>query len=289
MKSSKFGGVITALATPFDGGDVDYGSLKKLVRAQLDQGVNGFVVNGTTAESPTLARDEVKQIFDLVKAESAGQVPLIVGTGSNSTAKTVEFTREAGKWGADAVLVVVPYYNKPPQRGLLAHFKEVAKASLVPVITYNVPSRTVAGLEAATVGELSRVDNIVGIKEATGNMQLLEEIKTVSAKNFVLLSGDDGTCVDFCAKGGHGVISVSSHIIAKDMAAHIEGKTDLEYKNKFKDFMRLLYVEANPIPLKMALHWMGIFATPDMRLPLTYLDEKFHKEFKACLQNLGLI
>lgn len=294
-EKTNFGGVITALCTPFEGGEVDYDSLKKLIKFQMDQGVNGFVVNGTTAESPTLTRREVWEIFDFVKSEVGGQIPLIVGTGSNSTAQTVEFTREVGKWGADAVLVVVPYYNKPPQRGLLAHFKEVAKASLVPVITYNVPSRTVAGFEPETVGFLSRVDNIVGIKEATGNMDLLRRIKDVSSQKFTLLSGDDGTCVDFCAKGGQGVISVSSHIIGKDMAAFMEralagdAQADAEYKTKYAEFMKHLYIEANPIPLKMALHWMGIIQTPDMRLPLTYLDEKFHKEFKTCLTNLGLM
>lgn len=295
MSKNNFSGVITALVTPFAGGEVDYDSLGKLLKHQMDQGVNGFVVNGTTAESPTLSRHEVWEIFEFVRGETGGQVPLIVGTGSNSTAQTVEFTREVGKWGADAVLVVVPYYNKPPQRGLQAHFKEVAKASLVPVITYNVPSRTVAGLEAETIGDLSRVDNIVGIKEATGNMDLLRRIRDVSTKTFTLLSGDDGTCVEFCAQGGHGVISVSSHIIAKDMARFMDraksgdASADAEYKAKYAEFMRHLYIEANPIPVKMALHWMGLLATPDLRLPLTYLDEKFHKDFKECLKNLELI
>lgn len=294
-EKTKLGGVITALVTPFQGGEVDYDSLGRLLKHQMDLGVNGFVINGTTAESPTLTRREVWEIFDFVKTELAGQVPLIVGTGSNSTAQTVEFTREVGKWGADAVLVVVPYYNKPPQRGLLTHFKEVAKASHVPVITYNVPSRTVTSLEAETIGFLSRVDNIAGIKEASGSMDLLRRIRDVSAKSFTLLSGDDGSCVEFCGKGGDGVISVSSHIIAKDMAQFMERASagdlsaDAEYKNKYGEFMKHLYIEANPIPVKMALYWMGILATPEMRLPLASLDEKFHKDFKQCLKNLALI
>ncbi len=290
---NKFGGVITALVTPFQDGEVDYDSLKKLLTFQLDQGIGGFVVNGTTGESPTLSRREVWEIFDFVKAEVGGQVPIIVGTGFNSTAQTVEFTLEVGKWGADAVLVVVPYYNKPPQRGLLTHFKEVAKISRVPVITYNVPSRTVATLEPETIGFLSRVENIAGIKEASGNMDVLRRVKDVSAPSFVLLSGDDGTYVDFCAKGGHGVISVSSHLIGKDMKDFLQRAGDAdaatEYKAKYAELMKYLYIEANPIPVKMALHWMGILATPDLRLPLTYLDEKFHKDFKACLENLGLL
>jgi 4-hydroxy-tetrahydrodipicolinate synthase len=292
---NKFGGVITALVTPFQDGEVDFDSLGKLLKFQLDQGVNGFVVNGTTAESPTLSRREVWEIFEFVKSESGGQAKLIVGTGSNSTAQTIEFTREAGKWGADAALVVVPYYNKPPQRGMLAHYKEVAKASLIPVIAYNVPSRTVAALDPETVGYLSRVDNIAGIKDATGSMDVLRRIRDVSAKSFALLSGDDGTCVDFCAKGGHGVIGVASHIIGRDMGQFMERaqagdlNADAEYQQKYAEFFKHLYIEANPIPVKMALYWMGLIATPDLRLPLVPLEEKFHKDFKACLKNLALI
>lgn len=294
-KETNFTGVITALVTPFQNHEVDFTSLKKLVKAQLDQGVQGFVVNGTTAESPTLSEREVKTIFEFVKSETAGQVPLIVGTGSNSTVKTCEASRHASSWGADAVLTVVPYYNKPPQRGLLSHFQEVAKAAEVPVILYNVPSRTVSGLEAATVGELSRDKNIVGIKEATGNMDLLESMQEASSKDFIFLSGDDGTCVDFCARGGHGVISVSSHLIAKDMSQYMERaklgdqSSSGEYQTKYNDFMKWLYIESNPIPVKMALYWSGIIASPEMRLPLVQLDSKHHQGFKECLKNLALL
>lgn len=294
-RPNDFTGIITALITPFKAGKVDTKSLKKLVQAQLEDGVQGFVVNGTTAESPTLTEKEVKSIFDLVRGEVAGQVPVIVGTGSNSTLRTVEFSKEVSKWKADAVLVVVPYYNKPPQRGIIAHYREVAKASSLPVILYNVPSRTVAALEPATVGELSKSDSIIGIKEASGNMITLKEIQAKSRKNFILLSGDDGTFVDFCEKGGHGVISVSSHIIAPDMRVFMDRavardkEADAEFKAKYKEFMRLLYIEANPIPVKMALHWMGLIESPELRLPLTSLDEKFHKEFKTCLKNLKLL
>jgi len=293
--SDKLTGVITALVTPFEKGEIDFASLKRLIKMQLDQGIQGFVVNGTTAESPALSKAEVRQLFDFVKSEVAGQVPLIVGTGSNSTAGTAEFTREAGGWKPDAVLVVVPYYNKPPQRGLLAHFREAAKASPVPVILYNVPSRTVAGFEPETIVELSRDEKIVGIKEATGNMELLGRIQAQAAREFILLSGDDGSCVEFCARGGHGVISVSSHIIGQDMLRFIQRAQDKdqnsasEYQSKYADFMKWLYIEANPIPVKMALHWMGVLSSPELRLPLVALDEKFHKEFKECLKKLALL
>lgn len=295
MSKNRFAGVITALVTPFDNGEVDFNSLGKLVKHQLDQGVDGFVVNGTTGESPNLARREVWEIFEFVKTESGGQVPIIVGTGSNSTAQAIEFTREVGKWGADAALVVVPYYNKPPQRGLLAHYREIAKASLVPVIAYNVPSRTVTSLEAQTVGYLSHVDQIVGLKEASGDMDMLGRIKEVAPPNFSLLSGDDGTCVDFCAKGGHGVIAVASHVIGKEMKQYIQraadgdAQADGEYRNRYAEFMKWLYVESNPIGVKMVLHWMGILATPELRLPLIHLDDKFHKDFKQCLEKLAII
>lgn len=296
MSDNDFSGVITALVTPFKKGEVDFDSLKKLLRRQLEDGVHGVVVNGTTAESPTLTKEEVKKIFEFVRGEIAGQVPVIVGTGSNSTAATAAFSREVAGWGADALLVVVPYYNKPPQRGLIAHFQEVAKAAGgKPVILYNVPSRTVAGFEPETIGQLAKTSNIVGIKEATGNMDLLAKIRAQVDDEFLLLSGDDGTFVDFCSRGGHGTISVSSHVIAKDMThfmdrAHEGDKTaDQEYKSKYAEFMKYLYIEANPIPVKMVLHWMGILSSPEMRLPLVQLDEKFHKDFKACLKNLNLL
>ncbi len=294
-RPNDFTGLITALVTPFKDGELDMKSLKKLIQAQLEDGIQGFVVNGTTGESPTLTDKEVKKLFDFTRSEVAGQVPVIVGTGANSTKRTAEFSKEAGKWNADAVLVVVPYYNKPPQRGLVAHFKEVAKAAGVPVILYNVPSRTVAGLEPETIADLSKSDSVIGIKEATGNLQLLAQIQAKSRKNFILLSGDDNSCIDFCEQGGHGVISVSSHIIGKDMRAFLDRavahdkKAGAEFKTKYAEFMRLLYIEANPIPVKMALYWMGILASPELRLPLVSLDQKFHKDFKACLKNLKLI
>lgn len=295
MSAKNIKGVITALITPFKKGAVDVPSFKKLIKYQLDQGIHGFVVNGTTAESPTLTKDEVKQLFDIAKSEVAGQVPLIVGTGSNSTAATAEFTREVGSWDADAVLVVVPYYNKPPQRGLAEHFKTVAQASTLPVILYNVPGRTITSLEPQTIGDIAKTKNVIGIKEATGNMELLEKIKTKVNSNFTLLSGDDGTFVDFCARGGHGTIAVASHFIGKDMISFMERaqagdkKSVSEYADKYTELMKHLYIEANPIPVKAVMHWLGVIETPEMRLPLVPLDEKFHKDFKACLKKLNLL
>ncbi len=284
---TKFTGVITALATPFKEGQVDKNSFVRLIKSQLDQGVDGFVINGTTGESPTLTWNEVEDLFNLAKNEVAGQVPLIIGTGSNNTQNACELSARASRLQADAVLSVVPYYNRPPQRGLLRHFQAVAEASSVPVILYNVPSRTVAGLEAETIAELARNKNIVGIKEATGNMDLLAKIKSLVSEEFILLSGDDASSVEFCRLGGHGVISVSSHIIGAEMKEHIAARSSADYQKKYAEFFRLLYIEANPIPLKMALHWMGIFNSPELRPPLVALDERYHKDFRTCLAAIG--
>lgn len=291
MSKSKIRGVITALLTPFKNGEVDTKSFVNLLKHQLDAGVEGFVINGTTGESPTLARAEVATLFEIAKAETGGSVPLIVGTGSNSTAATVEFSREVSGWQPDALLVVVPYYNKPPQRGMLAHFQAVARESSAPVLLYNVPGRTVANLEPQTVVQLSHEKNILGIKDATGDMNVCDQIKAAVSSEFVLLSGDDGTCVDFCARGGHGVISVSSHIIGAEMRECLRDPkgSAAAYKSRYAEFMKLLYIEANPIPVKMALYLMGVIETPEMRLPLTALDEKYHKDFTTCLKNLGKI
>lgn len=286
----KIEGVITALATPFNkSGEICKKSFKRLLKDQMDQKVDGVVVNGTTGESPTLSLEEVKTLYRLAKSETDGEIPVIVGTGLNSTSKTVEFSKRVSAWKPDALLVVVPYYNKPPQRGLVAHFSAVAKASKAPILLYNVPSRTVAGLEAASISELACHKNVIGIKEATGNMEFLAQIQKHVPKDFILLSGDDASCVDFCSRGGHGVISVSSHIIGKEMAEHIRNRAVAAYSSRYADLMKNLYIEANPIPLKAALFWMKIFTSPGLRLPLVSLDERYHADFKKCLKALGKI
>lgn len=289
MSGNKVKGVITALVTPFKQGQVDITSFERLVKHQLDQGIRGFVVNGTTGESPTLKLDEIKRLFDCARSVSAGQATLIVGTGSNSTSKTIEMSQTIAAWKPDALLTVVPYYNKPPQRGLVAHFTAIANSVDVPIILYNVPSRTVANMESSTVGVLSQHQNIIGIKDATGDMKVLSALTKSVSPGFTLLSGDDGSCVDFAAMGGHGVISVSSHIIGKEMSqALVEPQQSANsYREKYAEFMRLLYIEANPIPVKAALHWMGIIDSPELRLPLVELDPKYHKEFQQCLKVLG--
>ena len=294
MSPFQFKGIITALATPFHRGALDTSSFKKLIEHQLNNGVQGFVVGGTTGESPTLSASELRDLVKIAQSEVGKKIPIIVGTGSNSTHETIENTQAAAALGADAALVVVPYYNKPPQRGLVEHFKAVRAASPIPIILYNVPGRTVAALSPESVAELSQVEGIVGIKEAAGDMQIAKQMMDAAKKNFIFLSGDDGTFLDFAELGGHGVISVSSHVIPKAMRELFEDlkrgdkKAKAEYK-RYDRLMKLLFIEANPIPVKMALHHMGIFNSPELRLPLVRLEEKLSKELYNELKELKII
>lgn len=288
-------GVFTALVTPFQNGKVDFESLDRLLDQQLKGGVDGFVVNGTTAESPVLKDSERKEIIDFVKKKSAGRVKIILGTGSNDTAKTVEETARAKSWGADAVLVVVPYYNKPPQRGLVQHFKTVAAATDLPVILYNVPGRTITALSLESIRELSKVKNVIGIKEASGNIEFAKQIREACGPDFVLLSGDDGTYYDFLNAGGEGVISVASHTLPAEFVRWTRAKADGtlgKYADEFKKLrpsMDALFVEANPIPVKKALQLMGLLKTAEMRLPLVEMDEALVPALKGELVRCGLL
>ncbi|HEX4925460.1 MAG TPA: 4-hydroxy-tetrahydrodipicolinate synthase [Bdellovibrionales bacterium] len=291
MKS--FDGVFTALITPFSGGEIDFDSLKRLVRFQLDNKINGFVISGTTAESPVLTDREREKIFSFVKSEVAGQVPLIVGTGTNSTQSTIEFSREAEKWGADALLTVTPYYNKPPQRGLVEHFKAVAKAVSVPVILYNVPSRTITSLSLDTIKTLSEADNIIGIKEASGDVEFGRSIYQKCGSNFLITSGDDGTWLQLCSVGGRGTISVLSHLIPGRMVEQLEQLRRrepgvMQEAEKYNDLIKLLFIEANPIPVKAALKMMGIIKSEELRLPLVPLAAEYREPLKRALERLEI-
>lgn len=287
-------GVLTALVTPFKNGEVDYASLKQLIRFQMDGGINGLVISGTTAESPTLTDQEKKAIFEFVKSETGGQVPLVMGTGTNSTADTIEATRAAAALKADAALVVVPYYNKPPQRGLFQHYQKVAECSDVPVILYNVPGRTITRLELDTISELSRLPNVVGIKEATGDVEFGRQVIESSSRDFLVTSGDDGTFIDLIKVGGKGVISVASHILPKEFTGWCKRARSGEAgpREEFEKYAELnsyLYVEANPIPIKAALYLMGLIASPELRLPMVALAEPYMAELKNKMTAVGLL
>lgn len=293
MKSLK--GTFTALVTPFKAGKVDYASLEKLVKHQLTGGIDGFVINGTTGESPTLTSTEKAEVFKVVRALCSPGTPLIMGTGSNNTAQTIEDSRRAEDLGADAILVVVPYYNKPPQRGLYEHFRAVATSVKIPTILYNVPGRTITSLATQTIRDLSKVSGIVGIKDATGNIETAQETISTCGRDFIMLSGDDGTYVEFLGVGGHGVISVASLVIPSQMvqwkkwvqAGQLDkARADIE---KYNDLINLLFIEANPIPVKKALQLMGVIESAELRLPLAELTPAHADKLQAEMKKVGLL
>jgi 4-hydroxy-tetrahydrodipicolinate synthase len=276
----KLKGVFTALVTPFHHGEVDYNSLESLVKHQLNDGVQGFVVHGTTGESPTVTSEEKEKIFSFIRKLVPKGFPLIVGTGTNSTAETIKNSKLAESWGADALLVVVPYYNKPPQKGLFEHFMSVANAVNIPILLYNVPGRTITALELETIKKLSKHPHIVGIKEASGNLDFGAAIRRECGNEFILLSGDDGTYDDFM-KFGDGVISVASHIIPKAFL----NKTATRHLG----LINKLFCETNPIPVKMALQKRGIIQSAECRLPLVTMSESNTKGLVEILKKEGLL
>lgn len=291
---SDFVNTISALPVPFSDGEIDAASFARLIRHQLDNGVTGLVINGTTGESPTVSDREGQRLFEIARAESGGRAKLIVGTGTNATSTTIEKTTQAEKWGADAALVVVPYYNKPPQRGLAAHFSAVARATDLPILIYNVPSRTGVAIDPTTVVGLALEKNITGIKDASADLSQLEELKKIRKTSFWLLSGDDTTGVEFCLRGGHGIISVISNLIPKPLseliaAARAGRREAVDHYRKFDDLLRWLYAESNPIPLKWALKEMGIFRSAEMRLPLVEYSAEKVEGFRKCLRTLDLV
>jgi 4-hydroxy-tetrahydrodipicolinate synthase len=276
----ELGRLITAMVTPFDDkGEVDYEQAKRLALALLNSGSDGVLVVGTTGESPTLVRAEELRLFSEVKSAAGERGAIIAGTGSNSTAEALETTKEAERIGVDACLLVVPYYNKPTQEGLYQHFKTIAESTSLPCILYNVPSRTVTSLSAETVIKLSQIDNIIGVKEASGNLDQIAKIISGTKGDFLVWSGNDSDTLPILALGGYGVISVASHLVGKQIKEMINcattGKID-EAANIHRQLLPLvnaLFIVSNPIPVKYALNYIG-FRVGKPRLPLTEPDEK---------------
>ena len=292
-------GAITALATPMKvDGSLDFLSLEKLIEFQISEGINALVAVGTTGESATVDVKEHLEIIDFFIKISNGRVPIIAGTGANSTKEAIELTEEARVLGADAALLVSPYYNKPTQEGLFQHFSEIADAVDLPQIIYNVPSRTASNIEVDTVERLCSNKNIIGIKDATGDLNIFEDLKRqcsfeINSGNFAIYSGDDETSFDLISRGGHGTISVTSNILPKLVsemyeAAKNNSQSGDEINKKLSKINKLLFLESNPIPVKFALNLMGII-DKGIRLPLTWLDEKFHQDIQNELNNLELI
>ena len=287
----KLGRLITAMVTPFDEkGEVDYEQAKKLALALLDSGSDGVLVVGTTGESPTLIRQEEYRLFTEVKAAVGGRGAVIAGTGSNSTAEALETTKEAERIGVDACLLVVPYYNKPTQEGLYQHFKTVAESTSLPCIMYNVPSRTVTNLSADTVIRLSQIDNIIGVKEASGNLEQIAKIISGTREDFIVWSGNDSDTFPLMAIGGYGIISVVSHLVGKQIRQMIDsfigGKIDeaAAIHRRLLPLVNAMFIVSNPIPIKYAVNQVG-FNVGKPRLPLTEPDEKTATIIKDTLKN----
>jgi 4-hydroxy-tetrahydrodipicolinate synthase len=287
----KLGRLLTAMVTPFnEKGEVDYGQAKRLALALINSGSEGLLVVGTTGESPTLVREEELRLFREVKSVVGERGMVIAGTGSNSTAEALEATKEAERVGVDACLLVVPYYNKPTQEGLYQHFKTIAQSTSLPCILYNVPSRTVVNLSADTTIRLSQIDNIIGVKEASGNLDQISKIISNTRDDFLVYSGNDGDTFPIMVLGGYGVISVASHLVGNQLKEMIDNITNGEIgkaasiHHRLLPLINALFIVANPIPLKYALNYIG-FNVGKPRLPLTEPDEKSAAFIKDALKN----
>ena len=292
-------GSITALVTPMnEKGDLDYDSLEKLINYQINSGISGLVAVGTTGESATIDfKDHIKLIEFFVKVNK-GRVHIIAGTGANSTEEALHLTKEAKSAGADAALLVSPYYNKPPQEGIYYHHMKIADEVDIPQILYNVPSRTASFIEPETVLRLSSHKNIIGIKDATGDMKNHSEVlklckEEIENNNFLLYSGDDFSSLEFLKNGGHGTISVTSNIVP-DIVSEICKLVDTNYSkakeldDSLKVLNKNLFCESNPIPVKWALYKMGLIKR-GIRLPLVELNDSFKEPLENSLKKLNLI
>jgi 4-hydroxy-tetrahydrodipicolinate synthase len=280
------GGLITALITPFkDDGSIDFDSLESLVEQQVAGGVEGFVISGTTAESPNLSPDEIESIFKAVKGHVPDDFQMIIGAGNNSTSSTVERIQRFDALDSDGFLIVVPYYNKPTQAGMIAHFKEAAAATKKDILLYDVPGRTIVEMSVDTVVELSSISNIVGIKDATGNLEKAKVLKESLSPGFLLLSGDDGSTVDFIKLGGHGAISVLAHVVPKELKASMKSGEGFE---RLAYLCSLLFSEPNPTPVKRALKEMGVIKDDQLRLPLLRMTDEGSESLLTEMIKVGL-
>ncbi|MFT4079120.1 4-hydroxy-tetrahydrodipicolinate synthase [Rhodomicrobium lacus] len=289
-----FKGSFTALITPFDGEGVDYDAFERLVEFQIQSGTHGLVPVGTTGESPTLSHEEHDRVVETCIAAAKGRVPVIAGAGSNSTAEAIALSRHAQKAGADAVLVVTPYYNKPTQEGLYQHFKAINDAIDIPIFIYNIPGRSVIDMSVATMARLFDLKNIVGVKDATASPVRASQQRAVLGPDFIQLSGEDGTALAFNAHGGHGCISVSANVAPKLCSdfqnACLAGDyaKALELHDLLMPLHEALFVETNPVPVKYAAWRLGL-SKPDTRLPLTPLSEASKARVDAALEKVGLL
>ncbi len=289
-----FRGSIVALVTPFKKGKVDYKSLQKLVDFHVKAGTHAILPCGTTGESATLSMEEHADVIEAVVSAAAGRIPVIAGTGANNTKEAVELTKHAKKAGADGSLQVCPYYNKPTQEGLYRHFKTIAEEVDIPIILYNIPSRTGVNMSVETIQRLAELKNIVAIKEASGNLHQMAEIKRVCGDKLTLLSGDDALTLPVLSVGGEGVISVVANIVPDKVVELINAWNNREIERARDVYFDLLplvkamFIETNPIPVKTAMGLMGMIS-PELRLPLCEMSKENLERLKRVLKSYGLI
>ncbi len=286
------GEVITAMVTPFNEDlTIDYKSLEKLVNHLIDTGSDAILVAGTTGETPTLSHEEEYEIFSFVKKIVKGRVKLIMGAGSNSTQTATDSSKKAQELGADAILTVVPYYNKPSQKGMYEHFSTIAKSVTIPIILYNIPGRTGVNMQPATIAQLSKeFNNIVAVKQSNSDLDLISDIKSLCPDDFIIYSGDDSLTLPMMSLGAYGVISVASHIAGAEIKKMIKefkagnNKEALKYHLNLYPLFKKLFMAPNPVPVKAALKYYGIMEEY-VRKPLVTLDNKEKDELYSILKN----
>jgi len=290
-----FKGSTVAIVTPFKNGRVDEEKLKELVEFHIKNGTNAILPCGTTGESPTLTHEEHKQVIELCIQASGGRIPIMAGTGSNSTAEAIALTHHASKVGADAALIVTPYYNKPTQKGLFLHFSEIANSVDIPIILYNIPGRASRNIETPTVVKLAQeCKNIIGVKEASGSMDQMQSVRHLCPKDFLLLSGDDALTLPLLSIGGDGVVSVIANIIPGEVAKLIKLFNDQDIKGaqalhyKMLPLVKAMFLETNPIPVKKAMELLGL-CSGTLRLPMCELSDQYTDKLREELVAYGLL
>jgi 4-hydroxy-tetrahydrodipicolinate synthase len=295
MSQTTFSGSFVALVTPFRSGRVDEAKLRELVEMHVTHGTDGIIPCGTTGESPTLSHDEHKRVVEIVIETARKRVHVIAGTGSNSTAEAIDLTKHAERAGASGALVVNPYYNKPTQEGLYQHYRAVADAVSIPIVTYNIQSRTAVNVETATMARLARdCRNIVGVKEASGSLDQMSQVIAACGPSFCVLSGDDNITLPLLAIGGHGVISVIANILPRETSEMVHAALDGDFKKARELHYRLFpmaraaFLETNPIPIKEAMAMAGMLE-PEFRLPMCRMGDANRETLRGILRQYALV
>ena len=293
--SARFQGSFVAMVTPFRNGRVDEAKLRDLVDFHVAHGTDGLIPCGTTGESPTLSHDEHKRVVEVVVEAARGRIPVVAGTGSNSTAEAIDLTQHAERAGAAGALVVNPYYNKPTQEGLYRHFRAVAESAAIPILVYNIQSRTAVNVETATLERLVRdVKNVAGVKEASGSLDQMSQVIAACGPDFAVLSGDDNITLPLLAVGGHGVVSVIANILPRETAEMVHAALDGDWKRarelhyKLFPLARAAFLETNPIPIKEAMALAGMIE-PEFRLPMCRMGDANRERLRAVLAQYALV